>query len=164
MRLVRFAARTAHRDSPVGKGRVRVNPSRGLQGIGVAWWIYTLRGLKASADFHFRKRSRAKEMSILGSLLIGALSIGALPYISLLYSPLHYLRSLTLPPLPLLSYLLPALLLSPSRRHNCVVLIQGPTERCETSTTASFKGSTRVPINRIRNFSDSPKTFKNPRI
>ena len=32
MRLMRFGVRTASRDRPVGKGRVRVNPSPGFVG------------------------------------------------------------------------------------------------------------------------------------
>ena len=73
MRLVRFGPRTTNRDRPVGMGRVRVNPSPGLLGIGVVWWIYTLGGLKASADlnmldyelFEFAKQIAASRIASL---------------------------------------------------------------------------------------------------
>ena len=38
------------RDNPVGKGREEVNLSPGLLGLGVLFRLYTLGGLKASAD------------------------------------------------------------------------------------------------------------------
>ena len=52
MRIMRFGLRKTSRDRPVGKGRVMVNPSPGLLGIGVyrTAGIYTLEGLKALAD------------------------------------------------------------------------------------------------------------------
>ena len=50
MRLMRFGSRRNRRDRPVGKGREGVNLSPGLLGIGVLFGLYTLGGLKASAD------------------------------------------------------------------------------------------------------------------
>ena len=48
--MVRFDLRTAHRDRVAGKGREVVNHFPGLLGIGVLFGIYTLGGVKASAD------------------------------------------------------------------------------------------------------------------
>ena len=52
MRLMRFAPRTTRRDR-VGKGREEVNASPELLGIEVLLGVYTLGGLKASADSTF---------------------------------------------------------------------------------------------------------------
>ena len=48
---MRFDSRTTRRDRHAGKGREEVNLCPGLLAIGVVFGLYTLGGLKASADY-----------------------------------------------------------------------------------------------------------------